>query len=99
MISLINSAAEVTAEHGLDVVHFDFVGGWVLKNQVVINQVKIPFLPVCSSKSNKPAFEVRFLAENSILLITSISSFRRRFLCLKILTSRFNRRFSFSSNG
>jgi hypothetical protein len=33
---------EVTAEHGLDVVHFDFVGGCVLKNQVVINQVKTP---------------------------------------------------------
>ena len=33
---------EVTAEHGLDVVHFDFVGGCVLKNQVVINQVRYP---------------------------------------------------------
>ena len=33
---------EVTAEHGLDVVHFDFVGGGVLKNQVVINQVINP---------------------------------------------------------
>lgn len=31
---------EVTTEHGLDVVHFDFVGGDVLKNQIVINQVK-----------------------------------------------------------
>jgi hypothetical protein len=36
------NANEVTAEQGLDVVHFDFVGGWVLKNQVVINQVKNP---------------------------------------------------------
>jgi hypothetical protein len=36
------NANEVTAEHGLDVVHFDFVGGCVLKNQVVINQVKNP---------------------------------------------------------
>jgi hypothetical protein len=33
---------EVTAGRGLDVVHFDFVGGCVLKNQVVINQVKNP---------------------------------------------------------
>jgi hypothetical protein len=33
---------EVTAEHGFDMVHFDFVGGCVLKNQVVINQVKNP---------------------------------------------------------
>jgi hypothetical protein len=33
---------EVTAEHGFDVVHFDFVGGGVLKNHVVINQVKNP---------------------------------------------------------
>ncbi len=33
---------EVSAEHGLDMVHFDFVGGGVLKNQVVINQVKNP---------------------------------------------------------
>jgi hypothetical protein len=32
----------VTAEHGLDVVHFAFVGECVLKNQVVINQVKNP---------------------------------------------------------
>lgn len=28
---------EVTTEHGLDMVHFYFVGGSVLKNQVVIN--------------------------------------------------------------
>jgi hypothetical protein len=34
---------EVAAEHGLDVVHFGFVGGCVLKNQVVINRVKNPF--------------------------------------------------------
>jgi hypothetical protein len=33
---------EITAKHGLDVVHFDFVGGGVLKNQVVINQVNPP---------------------------------------------------------
>jgi hypothetical protein len=31
---------EVAAKHGLDVVHFDFVSGCVLKNQIVINQVK-----------------------------------------------------------
>jgi len=35
---------EVTAVHGLDVVHFDFVGGCVPKNQVVINQVKNPIV-------------------------------------------------------
>jgi hypothetical protein len=41
-------ANQVTAEHGLDVVHFDFVGGCVLKNQVVINQVKNPiFTDMC----------------------------------------------------
>jgi len=33
---------KVAAEHGFDVVHFDFVSGCVLKNQVVINQVKNP---------------------------------------------------------
>ena len=38
------NANEVSAEHGLDVVHFDFVGGWVLKDQFVINQVKNPIL-------------------------------------------------------
>jgi hypothetical protein len=31
---------EVTAQHGLDMVHFDFVGGCVIENQTVINQVK-----------------------------------------------------------
>ena len=35
-------ANQVAAAHGLDVVHFDFVGGCVLKNQVVINQIKNP---------------------------------------------------------
>lgn len=28
---------EVTTDHGLDMIHFYFVGGSVLKNQVVIN--------------------------------------------------------------
>jgi hypothetical protein len=31
----------VAAEHGFDMVHFDFVGGGVLKNQVVINMGEI----------------------------------------------------------
>jgi len=35
---------EVSAEHGLDMVHYDFVGGWVLKDQIVINQVTNPIL-------------------------------------------------------
>jgi len=42
---------------------------------------------------------MRFLAENSILLIASTSSFRHRFLYLKILSFRFNWQFSFSPNG
>jgi hypothetical protein len=33
---------EITSQHGLDMVHFDFIGGGVLKNQVLINQVKNP---------------------------------------------------------
>ena len=33
----------ITGEQVLDLVHFDFVGGCVLKIQVVINQVKNPF--------------------------------------------------------
>ena len=36
------NSKEFTAEHGLDVVQFDFVGGCVLKNQIVIDQVKKP---------------------------------------------------------
>ena len=35
---------EITTEHGLDVVHFNFVGGGILKNKIVINQVKNPVL-------------------------------------------------------
>jgi hypothetical protein len=66
-------------------VHFDFIGGGVLKNQIVINQVKNPILLACSSRSNKPAFEGRFLAENSILLIKA-TSFPAEILFLKILT-------------
>jgi hypothetical protein len=31
---------KIAAEHGFNVVHFDFVGGCVIKNQIVINQVK-----------------------------------------------------------
>ena len=46
---------------------------------------KTPFLLACSSKSNKPAFEVRFLAENSILLIKA-TSYPAEILFLKILT-------------
>jgi hypothetical protein len=64
---------EITAEQDLDLVHLDFVGGCVLKNQVVINQVNNPIFQACSSKNNKPAFEVRFLDENSILLIRATS--------------------------
>jgi hypothetical protein len=36
------NANKVAAEHGLDVVHFDFVCRFVLKNQIMINQVKNP---------------------------------------------------------
>jgi hypothetical protein len=35
-------ANQVAAEHGFDVVHFDLVGRFVLKNQIVINEVKNP---------------------------------------------------------
>jgi hypothetical protein len=34
---------KVAAEHCFDVVHFDFVGRSVLKNQIMIDQVKDPF--------------------------------------------------------
>jgi len=37
-----HTAVSIDAEHGLDGVHFDFVGGCVLKNQVVISQIKNP---------------------------------------------------------
>ena len=37
-------ANEVATEHGFDMVHFDFIGGCVLKNQIVINQLKSPIL-------------------------------------------------------
>jgi hypothetical protein len=46
---------EVTAEHGFDVVHFDFVGGGVLKNQVVIDQVKNPIFIGMFQNRNNPA--------------------------------------------
>jgi hypothetical protein len=35
-------ANQVDAEHGFDVVHFDLVGRFVLKNQIIIDQVKNP---------------------------------------------------------
>ena len=66
-------ANQVAAEHGFDVVHLDPVGRSVLKDQFVIDQVKDPIFFACSSSRNKPAFEVRFLAENLILLITFTS--------------------------
>jgi hypothetical protein len=43
-------------------VRFDFVGGSILKNKILINQVNIPLLIVCLSNKNKPTLEVRFLA-------------------------------------
>jgi hypothetical protein len=75
---------KATTEHGLDAVHLDSVSGEVLKNQVVINQVKNPIFTACSSKSNKPAFKVKLLAENSILLIKE-TSYPAEILFLKIL--------------
>ena len=36
------NADQVAAEHGFDVVHFNFVGGCVLQDQIVIDQVKDP---------------------------------------------------------
>jgi len=43
-VQFVNSN-EVIAKHGLDVAHFDFVGGCVLKNQIIIDQVKNPIHP------------------------------------------------------
>jgi hypothetical protein len=40
---------------------------------------KIPFKLACSNNSHKPAFEVRILAENSILFITATSF--ARYIC------------------
>jgi len=42
---------------------------------------------------------LRFLAENSILLITATSFTQHNIIFTKILTFRFNWQFSFSPNG
>jgi|WetSurMetagenome_2_1015567.scaffolds.fasta_scaffold1226330_1 hypothetical protein len=57
---------KVTAKHGLDMVHFYFIGGCIVKNQIAINQIKNPFLLACSNSKNNLALEVGFLAENSL---------------------------------
>jgi hypothetical protein len=59
---------------------------------------KSHFLLACSSKSNKPAFEVRFLAENTILLIKA-TSYPAEILFLKILTCWLEWQSFLSPNG
>lgn len=58
----------MTAEDGLNIIHFGFVHRVALKNKIFFNHLKNGIFAF-SSRRKSPAFEVRFLALKSILLI------------------------------
>jgi hypothetical protein len=51
-----------------NMIHFYFIGGFMIKHQIIIDQFKNPVVLCFSSRRNKPALDVRFLAAKSILL-------------------------------